>query len=440
MDTTRLGSLAISYELIDEKQLERCLELQETSVPPRYLGEILVAEGLLVERTLRRLLSAQSKEVERLDSQERFERTKIAKRLAPGAAIHDYLTILGELGGQELHLAPAARPTARVHGSFLSLRPEPLTFEEVEGLLGEILNDELRLRFVAEQSVNFVYATEALGRFRVNLFCQRGGSAALLFSIPTALPEWEELGLPEVMREVAALRSGLVLVTGPRASGKTTTLAALVELINAERRCHVVCLGETSEVMHESKHSLVTQIEVGRNVTDWDLALFSALRLDPDVIVLGDLDTPGRLAIALRAAETGHLVLATLPTQHVAQTLPAVIHGCGVERANQVCSSLAGLLRFVICQQLVPDQEGKRLHLACEVLRNTPAVANMIREQRLHLLGNVIQTSREQGMIGLDDSLYELARDEKISVGDAVARAQDPNQLFGRLELAGGKS
>jgi twitching motility protein PilT len=439
MDTTRLGSLAISYELVDKEQLERCLELQETSSPPRYLGEILVAEGILAERTLRRLLSAQRKEVERLDSPERFERTKLAKRLAPGAGIKEYLTVLGELGGQELHLAPGARPTARVHGSFLTLRPECSTLEEVEGLLDEVLDDALRLRFVAEQSANFVYAAEGVGRFRVSLFCKRGGSAALLFRIPAQLPAWEDLRLPDVLREVSGMRTGLVLVAGPRASGKTTTLAALVELINTERRCHVVCLGETQEVMHESKHSLVTQIQVGRNVADWDSALFAALRLDPDVIVLGDLNSPGRLATALRAAETGHLVLGTLATQRAAQTLPALIHGCGVDRASQVCSTLAGLLRLVICQQLVPDQEGKRLHVACEVLRNTPAVANMIRDQRFHQLDNVIRTSREQGMISLDDSLYELAAEGKISAGDAVSRAEDPDTLFARLEQTGGR-
>lgn len=440
MDATRLGSLAASYELIDEEQLQRCLELQETSSPPRYLGEILIEEGLLSERTLRRLLSAQRREINRHDSVERFQRKEIAERLGAASSLRDYLLALGEVEGEELHLAAAARPTARVHGSFLTLRPELLSREEAGTLFDGILDEQQRAQFEKERSLSFVHAEDGVGRYRVSLFHQRNGPAGLLCRIPAELPTWDELGLPEVVREVARLRSGLVLVTGLRASGKTTTLATIIELINAERRCHVVCLGETIEYLHESKKSLVTQVRVGKNVANWDLALFAALRLDPDVIVMGDLDSPGRLAIALRAAETGHLVLGTLPTQGAAQTLPALIRGCGVERTNQVCSSLAGLLRVVICQQLIPDQEGTRLQLACEVMRNTPAIANMIREQRFHQINNVIQTSREQGMITLDESLFELARDEKISAGDALARAEQPDDLFARLEARGGKT
>jgi twitching motility protein PilT len=439
MDSTRLGDLAISYELIDEEQLERCLELQETHSPPRYLGEILVAEGHLNERTLRRLLSAQHKELERSGSGEGLQRKQLAERLAPGASLRVFLEILGEFAGQELHLAVGARPTARVNGTLRPLRPEPLSLQEMERLLSELLNEEEQAIFEREQSLKLVYSQEDLGRFRASVFQQRLGPAALLCRISLELPTLDGLGLPSVVREVRRMRRGLVLVTGPRASGKTTTLAALVELINSERRHHVVCLDETVEFVHESRRSLVTQVKVGKDVTDWDRALHSTLRLDPDVIVAGDLDSPGRLATALRAAETGHLVLGTLPTRGAEQTLLAVIRGCDVERRNQVCSSLADLLRLVVSQELIPGQEGECLHLACEVLRCTPAVANMIREQRFHQLGNVIQTSREEGMLGMDESLFRLVSANKISAGDALARAKDPERLLARVRATGGK-
>ena len=432
MDESLLGSLALNYELIDEAQLERCLELQETTAPPRYLGEILVAEGHLSADTLRRLLSAQRKEIERQGGPEREQRTQQAQKIAPGASLRTFLELLEELGGDELHLGVGARPSARIHGVLKTLRPEPVDAEEGEALCAELLDESLRERLQTERSLNRIHEEQDLGRYRVNLFQQRRGPACVLCRIPSVLPSIEELGLPPQVQLVPRLHHGLVLITGPTASGKTTTLAALVELLNTKRRKHVVCLEETTEFVHTSRHSLVTQIEIGQEPEDWERSLFDALRLDPDVIVAGDLDIPARLAIALRAAETGHLVLGTLPASGAEQALLSIIRGCGVERREQVCTSLARLLRWVFCQQLVPGAEGQ--HLACEVLRNTPAVANMIREQRLHQLGNVIQTSREQGMIAMDDSLLELVRAKRVSAGDALARAADRERLYARLQ------
>lgn len=438
MDTTRLGQLALSYGLLDEAQLERALDLQETQPPARHLGEVLVAEGMLSADTLRRLLSAQHKEVARTGAGERLERAQIATRLAPPVAFDDLLAALEELAAEELHLTTGSRPALRLHGRLHVLRPEPLLAEEVEAAVAALTQEpSAAAQFASQRSLRLVHV-RGESRYRANLFQQRRGPAAVLCRIDAKLPNVDALGLPPIVREVPRIRTGLVLVTGPRASGKTTTLAALVELINEERRAHVVCLEETIEFLHESRRSLVTQIEVGREAADWDRALHDTLRLDPDVILAGDLDSPGRLRTALRAAETGHLVLGTLPTRRAEQTLSALVRGCGLARRNQVCHSLANLLRFVICQQLVPDVEGERLVLASEVLRNTPAVAHMIREQRFHQLGNVLQTSRERGMQTLDDSLADLALAGTITAGEALSRAGDHDHLFQRLQQAGG--
>jgi twitching motility protein PilT len=439
MDSTRLGQLARSYELLEEEELERCLELQATVAPPRHLGEILIEEKVLSPETLKRLLSAQRKEIERQGSGPRLETTQIAERVGPGAGLRPFLEILEEAKGEELHLAAGSRPAIRVHGALQSLRPEPLSTEEATRLIGEFIErEEDAQAFASERSARLIYAPADLGRYRVNLLTQSRGPGAVVCRIVTDLPKLEVLGLPAPVKEVARLRSGLVLVTGPRASGKSTTLAAMIELINDRRRAHVVCLEETVEFVHESRHSLVTQIEV--EPSGWDQALHAALRLDPDVIVVGDLDSPSRLATALRGAETGHLVLGTLSTARAEQTLLALIRGCGLDRRDQVCSSLAELLRLVICQQLIPDLEGERLVLATEVLRNTPAIANMIREQRFHQLTNVMQTSRELGMSTLDDGLFRLVITRQISAGDALARAGDPERLFLRLQTQGGKT
>lgn len=434
MDSTRLGQLAVSYALIDEGQLERCLEVQETRTPPQHLGEVLVSEGLINESTLRRLLSAQRKEVERTGVGPRFLRTELAERLAPGASLDDFLQALEELEGEEVHLAAGARPSARVHGALFPLRPEPVSAEEAESIASQACG-----LLAGDRSARVVIAPPDRDRYRANLFRQRQGVSLVLCRVANRLPALDALGLPKVVEEIVRLRSGLVLVTGPRASGKTTTLAALIEGMNSERRCHVVCLEETIEFVHESHHSLVTQIQVVPGPGAWEGALVEALRLDPDVIVVGDLDSPSRLATALSAAETGHLVLGTLPTNRVEQTLSSLIHGAGVERQNQVSTSLADLLRFVISQQLIPSLAGERLVLATEVLRNTPAIANMIREQRFHQLNNVLQTSREMGMQTLDEALFQLARAEHISAGEALSRAEDPQRLFQRLSAAGGK-
>jgi twitching motility protein PilT len=434
MDPTRLGQLAMAYGLIDSDQLAKCLRLQERAAPARYLGEVLISEGLLDTQALRRLLSTQRRELERKDpdAAARFERTQIAERLQQ-ADLRGFLEVALETGAEELHLAAGSRPTVRVNGALVSIRPEELTADEAWNLLGSALTDQAWERFRRSRSHHFVHHEENLGRFRASYFFQVRGPSAVFCAIPSTLPPLEELGLPELVKDVPRLRDGLVLVTGPTASGRTTTLAALVELINRRRRRHVVILEDAIEFVHTSRHSLITQREVGQHATDWDTALKACLREDPDVIVLGDLDHPRRFGAALGAAETGHLVIGALHTDGVRQALLSIVQGYVPERRGQVCTSLARVLRFMISQKLIPGQDGRGLQLATEVLRNTQSVALAIQEQSFHQLERSMQLGHDEGMKTQDDDLLRLVLAEQITAGDALARANDRERLFDEI-------
>jgi len=269
-----------------------------------------------------------------------------------------------------------------------------------------------------------------VGRFRVTAFRHLGGLTATFTRVPHALPGRETLGLPPIVDAIPAIRQGLVLVTGPRASGKTTTLATIVEAINATRRCHVITIERPIEYVFENDRSLISQREVGVHTDGFAQALRSSLREDPDVIVVGDLSDPERIMTALTAAETGHLVLGTLQTADAHRTLLRILDAYSGQRRDQVRGMLAAMLRVIISQQLVPTVGRDGLVLASEVLTNTAAVANMIREDRLHQIPQVMQTSRRQGMHLLDDSLARLVEAGRVAVGEAAARAVTPERIL----------
>lgn len=438
MDPTRLGQLALAYGMLEPADLERCLRIQERSSPPRYLGEILVGEQLIDGLALRRLLSAQRKELETIDPDAgmRFERTAIAERLESGE-LRDYLEVLSELNAQELHLAAGSRPMVRLNGSLISIRPRELTAEETWNVLGASLGDPAWERFRKTHSLQFVHRERGLGRFRAGYFFQSKGPSAVFCAIPTTLPPLEELGLPEVVAEVSTLGSGIVLVAGTRGSGRSTTVATLVEQINVAARRHIVCLDDSVEFVHQSKLSLVTQRQIGRDAPNWQGALRAALREDPDVLVLGDLASPARLHAALHAAASGVLVIAALRSQSAPQALLSLVKGVASEKRDHVCQALSLHLRFVFAQQLVPGQGGRSLELAVEVLRNTNAVATALREGRFQQLARLIETSAKEGMQSMDDALDALVRSEKITPGDALARASDRERLFGQIRDRG---
>jgi twitching motility protein PilT len=431
MDPNRLGALALAHGLIEEAELERCLAVQEKTSPPRYLGQVLVDEGVLKPSALQHLLTAQH----RVQEAPEFSSKEIADRLA-AAPLEDYLRVQAELGAQELHLAVGQRPLMRRNGRLRALSPAPLSVEECRRLLLSFLDERRFEQFVAQHSLDTVHTLPKAGRYRVHLFMQSRGPAGVFCRLPDALPSADALDLPAIVQEVPRLANGLVLVTGPGASGKTLTLAMLVDLINQSRPRHVVTLEQPVEFLHESRKGLISQREVGTHVTGWREALKTALREDPDVIVVADLDGAERIATALTAAETGQLVIGSLRTPNAQATLMRIVEAYAGARRQMVRAMLAALLRFSLSQQLVPSLDGERLHLAVEVLRNTPAVATMIREGRLHQLPDAIQTGRDLGMISMDASLEALVAAGKVSLGEAVARAVDPARLIAATKEA----
>jgi twitching motility protein PilT len=429
VEGTYLGQLAIAYKLLSEDQLEHCLELQERTDPPAYLGEVIVGEGYLSPKALERLLTTQKRRQEEEHTQPHASRKALADRVV-GAELSELLSLQVELGASDLFLGANKRPQVRLHGRLSLLAPRPLTIGRCNQLLNQALNETQRAQFEEKRSLVFLHEVPAVGRFRVACFHQRYGPSAVFSHIADTLPDTEWLGLPSIVRQVPRLRKGLVLVTGAAGSGKTTTLATMIAEINRSRRCHVVTLEQPIEYVFNSGTSIISQREIGPHASDFSAGLRAALRADPDVVVVGELTDPERIMTALTAAETGHLVLGTLHTTSAYRTIVRVLDAYSGRRRQLARNMLANLLRLVICQQLIPSREGDRLHLAAEVLVPNAAVANMIREDRIHQIPQVMQTSREEGMVLMDDSLIALARDRRIDVTEAVARAYDRKKIL----------
>lgn len=313
-------------------------------------------------------------------------------------------------GASDLHLTVAAPPMIRVNGDLRPLEGfEPLTVAALEGILDSLLSDMHRRRYSAAGDVDFSFGLAGVGRFRVNAFRQRGSPAVCVRLIPAQVPRLETLGLPPVLEEMCGLRDGLVLITGPTGSGKSTTLAAMVDHINRERAAVVITIEDPIEYLHRHNKSIVNQREVGSDTESFASALRAALREDPDVILVGEMRDTETMAIALRAAETGHLVLSTLHTRGCANTVDRIVDSFPAHQQQQVRMQLADALRAVVWQQLVPRRDGGVV-VACEVLVATPAVRNLIRDARTHQILAVMETGARYGMQTMEKALADLVR------------------------------
>ena len=360
-------------------------------------------------------------------------------RVVPAARAHpsiadlaSLLRRLAELGGSDLHLAANRPPRVRVDGELIELPYAPPTAERLEELLLAETPDRYRDRFLATGDADFGLEIAGDGRYRANLLREREGASAVFRRIPLAVPTAEELGLPDAITELAALGRGLVLVTGPTGSGKSTTLAALIDLVNRTRKEHVLTIEDPIEFVHVSKGCLVRQREVGSHTASFAAALRAALREDPDVVLVGEMRDLETTSIAVETAETGHLVFGTLHTTSAAATVERMIDQYPAGQQAQIRVMLASTLRAVVAQLLLPRIGGGRA-AAFEVLRVTPAVSNLIREGKVFQIPSVMQTSRSSGMIRLDDSLLELVRAGAVRAEDALARAADAAELARRL-------
>ncbi|CAN5139228.1 hypothetical protein BH09ACT3_BH09ACT3_06790 [soil metagenome] len=329
-------------------------------------------------------------------------------------------------GASDLHVTSGAAPMLRVDGG---LRPLEGGYvwdrERVTRALMSILTPRQRATFEEELELDLAYTVSASARFRVNLYQERGAVGGAFRLIPTEVRSLQELGIPDVVAKFATLPRGLVLVTGPTGSGKSTTLAALIDLVNRTRSDHIVTVEDPIEFLHKHQKSLVNQREVGADTHSFAAALKHVLRQDPDVILIGELRDLETISVALTAAETGHLVFATLHTQDAPQTIDRVIDVFPPHQQGQVRAQLATTLNGVVCQTLVKRISGRGRAVATEVLMATPAIANLIREGKTHQIPSVMQAGRELGMHTMDQHLAELVNSGQISHGAAIEKVHD---------------
>jgi twitching motility protein PilT len=332
------------------------------------------------------------------------------------AELNKMLVKLVDAGGSDLHITTGAPPTIRLHGALRYLDDYPsLGGEDTVALLRSAVDDDQWATFEREQELDFAYSIPDVSRFRVNLYVQRGSFGAAFRMIPHTIKPLHELGVPESVARFAQLPRGLVLVTGPTGSGKTTTLAALLDLANRTRSSHIVTIEDPIEFLHPHQRCLVNQREVGADTRSFATALKHALRQDPDIILVGELRDLETTATALTAAETGHLVLATLHTQSAAQTIDRIIDIFPPHQQHQVRSQLSTALQGVVTQALCARADGNGRTIITEILTATPAIRNLIREGKNHQIPSFMQSGANEGMLAFDQHLAERVRNQIIT-------------------------
>jgi twitching motility protein PilT len=349
--------------------------------------------------------------------------------------ITELLTFAHRSGASDAHLSAGEPPRVRIHGDMKRLEHPPLTAEDVHNMVFDIMSDGLRKVFQETNDVDFSFELGELARFRVNVFRGRRGEGAVFRTIPTKVMTMDDLGLPPILRDICDKEKGLVLVTGPTGSGKSTTLAAMIDHINDNFEGHILTIEDPIEFVHRSKKCLVNQREVGAHTTSFASALRGALREDPDVILVGEMRDLETISLALTAAETGHLVLATVHTSSAPKTVDRIIDVFPAAQQEQIRIMFAESIQAVITQTLLKKKAGGRI-AALEILIGTPAVRNLIREGKVHQIPSVMQTGQKSGMQTLDMSLIELVRRKLVTVEEAQSRTLTPN-LFANVDLDG---
>lgn len=329
----------------------------------------------------------------------------------------------------DLHVTVGVPPLIRINGALIKLDLPALGVDDTAQLFEEIVAEDRRVQFNQNGEIDFSHTVFGLSRFRVNAFRQRGSIAIAIRIIPERVPSLQELKLPDIVRELARKPRGLVLVTGPTGSGKSTTMAAMIDLINSERACNILTLEDPIEYLHRHRKSIINQREIGADSRTFANALRAALREDPDVILVGEMRDMETISIAVRAAETGHLVLATLHTSDAAQTVDRIIDVFPPYQHQQVRTQLSLALQGIVSQQLLPRRDGQGRIVAVETLVTTPAVRNLIREGKSHQILSVIQTGAKFGMLAMDTALRDLCRAGLIAEDEALMRSNDPDTL-----------
>lgn len=335
----------------------------------------------------------------------------------------------------DIHLTSGRAPSYRVDGVLAPIMGERLTPQMLEDILLPLIDKRHREELEETGQTDFAYAISGVGRFRVNVFKQRGTLAAVMRSLPFNIPEPEDLGIPREVVEMTSRKRGLVLVTGPTGSGKSTTLASLIHVINRTYPYHIITLEDPIEYLHRHDKSVVNQREIGSDSTDYAQALRAALREDPDVILVGEMRDLETISTAITAAETGHLVFSTLHTIGADKTIDRIIDVFPPNQQQQVRIQLASVLECIVSQQLLKKADGSGRVAALEVLFANNAVRNLIRESKTYQIPSVMQTNKRAGMQTMDDSLYDLFMRKVIDGDTAVTYAQDPVSMNRKVNL-----
>lgn len=325
-----------------------------------------------------------------------------------------------KMSGSDMHLAVGIPPMARIKGALVPLDFPILSSQAIEELILSIVQPEYKAHFEEHLELDISYSIPSVARFRGNIMKQRGSMAAVFRVVPFEVPDYNLLGLPKAVKELCYLSRGLVLVTGPTGSGKSTTLASIIDLINSERSVNIVTIEDPIEFLHKHKKAVVKQREVGLDTRSFANALKHVLRHDPDVILVGEMRDVESISIALTAAETGHLVFSTLHTQTAPLTINRIVDVFQDFKRDQVRQQLANSLRGVISQQLLPTADGKGRAVAVEFMKDTPAIRNMIRDGKEHQLYSAIQTNRNMGMQTMDQALADLYAKGKVKKEVAI--------------------
>ncbi len=342
-----------------------------------------------------------------------------------------------DMGASDIHITPGKPPMMRLKGDMVPITNDlVLTAEQTKAIIYGLLSDSQKAKFEENWELDCSFAIKGLSRFRLNVFISKNGVEAVARIIPSKIPRPEDIGLSKEITEIVDAPKGLVLVTGPTGSGKSTTLACLINLINEKYKSHIITIEDPIEFTYESKSSVIRQREVGQHTKSFANALKSALREDPDVLLVGEMRDLETIQLTLTSAETGHLTFATLHTQDAATTVDRIIDVFPPHQQEQIRIQLASSLRAVVSQILLPRKDGKGLVAAREVMIMTPAISNIIREGKTHLIYGAIETGAKFGMIPMDRALAMLVKNNIVDLNEAIAKATD-KESFKRF-LAGG--
>ena len=350
------------------------------------------------------------------------------------ATLEQLLRLTVEKKGSDLHLVVGMPPCIRIDGDILKQDFPPMMPADVETLLSQVLSEKNKKELCDNLELDISYSVPQCARFRGNVIIQRGTLAAVFRAIPFEIPTLDNLGLPADVRRLCSLPRGLILVTGPTGSGKSTTLAAMLNHMNMNYEYNIVTIEDPIEFLHSHKRSIIRQREIGGDTLSFNNALRTVLRHDPDVIMIGEMRDAESISIALTAAETGHLVLSTLHTQTAPLTIARIIDSFPSEQQNQIRSQLSNTLRAVISQQLMPRLGGGRV-AAIEYMVDTPAIRNMIREGKDHQIYSTMQTAQKEGMQTMDQALLKLMRDQRISRESVMENCVERAEVLRQMQM-----